>query len=336
MPGNDPFVRHDSQIVVGDETTQGTTVTPTRTPGKIDGETDMPDPSVEWQEERSIAAGAQREITGKEPGRNVYEGGTLPLIPYDGFPIAWLLGADSVTADTGLSAAGAQEADTGTTLHEITVANDPLAVTKTVEATYFGNGGGSDFVRTFAGVAPPTGTISVDNESQLRTELDLMALGVTTGTSPTTGISEDTRSPWLFHDAESDLSIGGTTYARVTNFEWEVTTNLDPRWYIQSSSPEDPFELLWQNLEHSISVSVVPDDKSLFDEVVGRDDSGDANIQFHEPDADERLRFEFTNVGTEEAPHGFPEEGTPEVSLSLIPDSAKVLVEDTSETSAYV
>lgn len=336
MPGNDPLVRHDSQIVVGSESTQGTTVTPDREPGKIDGETDMPDPSVEWQEERSIAVGASRELSGKEPGRNVYEGGTLPLIPFDGMPIAWLLGADSVQTDTGLSSAGAEEADTGTTLHTITVLNAALAATKTVEATYFGHGGGSDFVRTFAGCAPPTGTISVDNESQLRTELDLMALGVTTGTSPTTGISGDTRNPWLFDDAESDLSIGGTSYARVTNFEWEVTTNLDPKYYIESTSAPDPFELLNQNIEHSINVSVIPDDQSLFDEVTGRDDSGDANIQFHEPTADERLRFEFTNVGTEEAPHSFPEEGSPEVGLSLIPDSATVKVEDTVETAAYV
>lgn len=336
MPGNDPFVRHDSQIVVGDETSQGTDVTPTRGVGKVTGETELPDPSVEWQENRSITAGSSRELSGKQPGRTVYEGGTLPVIPRDGYPIAWLLGADSVTADTGLTSAGATESDTGTTLHTITVSNDPLAVTKTVEATYFGHGGGSDFVRTFAGAAPPTGTISVDNESELQVDLDLMALDVTTGSTPTTGITEDTRDPWLFHDAESDLSIGGTSYARVTNFEWEVTTNLDPRYYIQSSNPEKPYEMLWQNLEHSITVDVVPDDQSLYDEVTGRDDSGDATIQFHEPNADERLRFEFTNVGTEEAPHGIPEEGTPEVSLSLIPDSAQVLVEDTQATSAYV
>jgi len=336
MPGNDPFVRHDSQIVVGDETTQGTAVTPTRGVGKINGETEMPDPSIEWQENRSITAGASRELSGKQPGRTVYEGGTLPVIPRDGYPIAWLLGNDVVTADTGLTSGGSTEADTGTTLHEITVSNAPLAATKTVEATYFGHGGGSDFVRTFEGAAPPTGEISVDNENELQVDLDLMALGVTTGSSPTTGISEDTRDPWLFHDAESDLSIAGTTYARITDFSWEVTTNLDPRWYIQSSNPEDPFELLQQNIEHSISVTVTPDDDSLYQDVIGRDDSGDANIQFHEPNADERLRFEFTNVGTEEAGHPFPEEGSPEVTVELIPDSAKVLVEDTVETAAYV
>jgi len=336
MPGNDPFVRHDSQIVVGNETTQGTAVTPTRTFGIIDGETDMPDPEVEWQDERSISAGAQRELTGKEPGRNVYDGGSLPILPVDGYTIAWLLGADSVTSDTGLDASGSTTSDTGTTLHTITVDNSPKPSTKTIEATYFGNGGASDFVRTFTGAAPPTGTISVDNESQLRTELDVMALGVTPGTTPTTGISDDTRSPWLFHDTESNLSIGGTTYARVTNFEWEVTTNVDPRWYIQSASPEDPYELLWQNVEHSVTVTVVPDDDSLFQEVIGRDDSGDATIQFHEPDADERLRFEFANVGTSTADHKYPEEGNPEVEVDLTPNSAQVLVEDTVGAAAYV
>lgn len=336
MPGNAPFVRHDSQIVVGDEDEQGDSATPTRTIGRLDGDTDMPDPSIEWQEERSISAGASRELTGKQAGRNVYEGGSLPILPHDGFPIAWLLGKDEVEEDTGLTESGSTETDEGTTLHTITVSNAALPPTKTVEATYFGKGGGDDFVRTFAGCAPPTGSIQVDNEGQIRTELDLMALGVDTGTSATTGISEDDRDPWLFHDTESNLSIAGTEYARITNFEWEVTTELEARWYIQNSDPEDPFELLYQNAEHSITVDVTPDDKSLFDDVVGRDDSGDAHIQFHKPGADERLRFEFGNVGTEDADHPYPEEGSPDVTLNLIPNTAKVLVEDTETSEAYV
>ena len=63
----------------------------------------------------------------------------------------------------------------------------------------------------------------------------------------------------------------------------------------------------------------MPSDESLFESVVGRDDSGEANIEFTKPDGS-TLDFNFEEVGTEEAPHDFPDEGTPEVSLSLLPN----------------
>lgn len=335
MPGNDPFKREDSQIVVGVESTQGSAVTPTREIGKIEGDTDMPDPEIDWQEERAIGAGSSRELTGKEPGQNTYEGGSLPVTPFDGFPIALLLGADAVTADTGLDSAGAEVADTGTTLHTMTVNESKKPPTITTEATYFGRGGGSDFVRTFEGMTPPSGTISTDNEGRLTVEMDMLAMGVSTGTAETT-VSEDTRDPWLFDDAESNLSLFGTSYARVTDFELEISANANPRHYIHSGTAADPFEVLNNNIEYSLSATIVPDDTSLYSELTGRTEAGSGSIQFHEPNADERLRFELTNIGLESAGHPYPEDGAPEVDASIMPESITVKAEDTVETAAYV
>lgn len=333
-----PYVRHDSQIVVGVESTQGTPVTPTRTFGKIDGDTDLPDPEVDWQEERSISASASRMPSGKYPGQNVYEGGSVPIHPVDGFPFALLLGNDTVTADTGLDSTGSEVAETGTTLHTITVADGKLPPTITIEATYFGRDGGSDFVRTFEGATPPSGTVSVDNEGRLQTELDMVAMGVDpnpVGTGPAS-VSEDTRDPWLFHDTESDLSLLGTSYARVEDFEWELGTNAEPKHYLNSSSAEDPYEVLYGNAEPSLSASITPTDGGLYQDLVGRSDAGNASIQFHRPGSDERLLFDFTNIGIEEAPVPMPEEGDPSIDVSILYDDITVKVEDTQETSAYV
>lgn len=336
MPGNPPYVRHDSQIVVTTESTQGTTETPTRTLGKVEGDVDLMDPTVNWLEERSISTGGSRELTGKQAGQNVYDGGSLPVIPIDGYPLAFLLGSDTVTADTGLDSSGAEVSDTGTTLHTITPTAAPVAPSMTLEAAYFGHDGGSDFVRTFGGATPPTGTIQVDNESKLSVDMDMLAMNVATGSSPTTGISEDARDPWIFTDAESDLSIAGTTYARVTNWEHEITTNAEARHYIQSATPEDPFEILLQNLEYQVTATIVPDDDSLYQELVGRDDAGDMNIQFNRASSDERLRFEYGSIGLEEAGHPIPEEGSPEVEVTILPNTTTIKVEDTQATSAYV
>lgn len=330
-----PYVRHDSQIAVGLETTQGSAVTPSRTFGKINGDTDLPDPEVDWQEERSISGAASRMPTAKYPGQNVYEGGSVPIHPVDGFPIALFLGADSTTADTGLDSTGSEVSDTGTTLHTITPADGKIPPTLTIEAAYYGRDGGNDFVRTFTGATPGSGTVSVDNEGRLTTDLDMVAMGVSTGSTPTS-ISEDTRDPWMFHDTESDLSIAGTSYARVDEFEWELGTNAEPKHYLNSSSAQDPFEVLYGNAEPSLSASITPVDDSLYQELRGRSDAGSASIQFYRASSDERLLFEFGSVGFEETPVPMPEEGDPSIDVSILFDDVTVKVEDTQTSSAYV
>ena len=304
MSTTPPYVRHDAQIAVGLETNHGEPVTPDRNLGKIVEAGDMPDPTVEWLEERSINAGG-RELTGKEPGRNTYDGGSLTVLPVDEFPFEYVLGTDA-DAD-GI----------------ISVSNDPLPRTLTVEATYFGAGGSDDFVRTFEGNAPDTATIAVDNESQLTLSIDFVAQGVTTGTT-STDVGEATGSPWLFHDANSNLTLAGTEYARITDFEWEISNNIDPRYYIHADNAEDPYEAPYGNAAHAVSVTANPEDSSLFDQLVGRDDAGSASIAFQRPDG-ATLEFEYDNVGIEEAPHPFPDEGTPEVSLALTPNAGRVV-----------
>lgn len=309
--GDYPFVRHDAQIAVGREDEHGEQVTPDRTLGKITEAGDMPDPEIEWQEERTIS-NRGRELSGKEAGRNTYDGGSLTVLPVDEFPFEFLFGSELTDG-------------------VIDVANAALPSTLTVEAAYFGAGTDDDFVRTFVGNAPESGTIQVDNESQLQIDFDFQAQGVTTGTSPTS-VGEATGEVFMFHDAESFFTFNGTEYARVTDFEWELSNNLDPRWYIQPNDPEDPYEIHYGNAGHTITVDVVPVDDSLFEELIGRDDSGDASIAFETP-GNKRLDFKFENVGTESAPHSMPDEGSPEVTLSLIPDTGYVEYDpDTSST----
>jgi len=58
--------------------------------------------------------------------------------------------------------------------------------------------------------------------------------------------------------------------------------------------------------------------------LIGRDDSGSASIAFEKPNG-ARLEFEYDEVGTAEAPHAFPDEGSPEVGLSLTPNAGRVV-----------
>lgn len=322
----DPYVRHDSQILVGVESDQGTAASVTRTLGKIDGETELPDPTVEWLEERSISGGASRELTGKYPGQNTYDGGTLPVVPVDGFPLALAFGNDET---------GGSETDGDGTEHKIDVLDAKKPPSVTIEATYFGRGSGDDFVRTFAGGVPPGVTLSVDNEGRLTTDLDMLAMGVTTGTSPTTGVGPDNRNPWIFDDVESDLSLFGNSYARVTDFEHELTTNADPRHYISQASGRDPFEVLYANAEHELTATITVTDDSLYQELLNADDAGTGSIQFAKPSG-EVLRYEAGEMGISEAPHSIPEEGANETEVTITPNTATIYVTDTENTDPYV
>jgi len=129
-----PYVRHDSQIAVGLESDQGTTVTPDRTFGYVSGSTDLPDPEVDWLEERSISGGASRELSGKYAGQNTYDGGNAPIFPVDGFPLALAFGNDSVTDDTNVDATGAEVSESGMTCHAIDVFAEAIPPTRTIEA----------------------------------------------------------------------------------------------------------------------------------------------------------------------------------------------------------
>lgn len=306
--GTYPFVRHDAQLAFALEDDHGdenTTEADFRSFGKIVEAGEMPDPEIDWQENRSIDASG-RELSGKEPGQNVYDGGSLTVIPVDEFPFEFLLGEQVGATTTG----------------EIHVSAAPLPMTATVQATYFGHGEDDDFVRTFVGNAPQSGTIQVTNEDELAIDFDFQAQGVSTGATPFS-IDAPDENPWLFLDAESALTIHGTTYARVVDFSWELTNELDPRYYIQPTNPEDPFEIHYGNAAHAITAEIVPVDDSLFEDLLGRDDSGGASIAFERPDG-AKLDFQFQNVGIESAPHDYPDEGAPEVTVALIPDSGHI------------
>jgi len=325
MPGNGPYKGHDSQIVVGVETTQGTTVTPDRHLGKLVEETSHPDPTVNWYEERLI--GGNRELDGKSKGQVVYDGGDYPVLPVDGFPIALLFGNDSVD-------------DTVTPeVHTITPKMDGKPPTTTVEATLYGRGGGSDFVRTFGGVAGMSGEITVDNDSRLQTTLETEALGVSTGTSPTS-VSLPTADPWLFSDISSDFTFAGTTFARLEDFSLSVDNGSDSKHYITSSvDPGDPFEILYGNISYDLSATITVDDDSLYSELINSTAGGvPVNIEFTRSNGD-TLTIDATGANLEEVPHDTPRGDDESVSVeaSIIPESLTVTVEDSNgDGTVYV
>lgn len=335
MPGNVPYKPEQAQLAVATESTQDQAATSGfRLFGYVQEATQLPDPEINWIEERII--GGTREIFNKVEGQNAYEGGSIPITPYDGAPIAYLLGKDSVSVDSDIDG----NSETGTNTHTLTALKDDLPPTQTIEATYkaAASSGADDFVRTFTGAAPQSGEIAVNNEEELAVSLDYIALGVTTGTSQTESPTVPSREPWLFHDVASNLSLFGTSFARVSDFSLSVTNNLEDGRYLEDSEAPDPYELTYGITEYDLSATITVDDDTIYDELVSQSNSSfKAELEFEKPSSGENLRITCEDCDIESAPHELPaEETTVDVDVSIIPESVTIKVEDTEASNTYV
>lgn len=332
-----PQKGHDSRILVGLQSSQRTTVSPTRHLGKIEEETEHPDPEVNWNQEFLIGTG--REMHGKTEGQYLYEGGSYPIIPYDGFPLAVLLGSESFTADTPTA---------GTNTHTLTAAGassgsaTPVPPSLTVEATHLGRGGASDFVRTFNTVVPTSGEISLDNEGRLTTTLDTVAIGVNTGSSPTADPGMPDRNPWLFSDLSSGFTFGGTTVARLEEFTISINQNSSARHYIENTRAPDPYEILYGgrvSYEFTATVTVVDD--TFYSELLNPTVGGvSAGMKFTKANGD-YVDISLSGNNLSEASHPTPrgegaDDDTVQVEMTVIPESLTVEFTDSTSTAGYL
>lgn len=327
MPGFDPFKGHASQIAVGVETEQGTAVAPTRHLGKLDEETEHTDPEINWYDERLI--GGNREVSGRSPGQRSYDGGSYPVILTDALPLAMLFGREDF--------------DSMTNTHTIYPRMDGMPPSMTVEATFYGRGGGADFVRTFDGVTVDSGELGTDNDDRLTCSLETIALGVSTGITPTDVGTVTDADPWIFSDVSSDLSFAGTTFARLQDFSLSVNNNVGARYYITSnvSNRGDPYEILYGNVDYEFTATITIDDSTLYDELVGPTLGGvAANIAFTRSNGD-TLTIDLSGLNIQEAPHSTPrgesaDDETVDVEATMLPQNATITVEDSVSASAVL
>ncbi len=321
----DPYKGEDTQLVVGLESTQGTSVTPTDVLGKVVEDATMPDPEQEWLVQRVIGGG--REIFQQEQGIRTMQGGEIPIVLQNGEPVAYLLGADSVTG-------------TSPSTHTITAKEDGKPPSQTLEAVYYGRGGGADFVRTFQGCVPASGEFSMNEDDELTLSLSYWAMGVSTGTSPTTGVSVPSDNPWLFADASSQLSLFGTTFARFMDFSLSVENNPEEGRYIApdtdhpSGDSRDPYEITYGNAGYELTATIVIEDDALYQELLNPTAGGfQAIIEFNRGGSGDLFRIQCDGCQFTEAPHEIPgESGKVEVEVTAVPNSLTIEVESADGT----
>lgn len=336
MPGNSaPYKSKNTQLAVGHEASQNATVAPDRVPGIVGDAAQMPDPEVDYLEDRVI--GGPRTIFDKRPGQRTYEAGSITVTPQDPWPFAYMFGKETVNIDEDVDG----NTETGKNTHVLEVLNDDVPPTFTTEAVYYApaSSAADDFVRTFGGCAVSSGELSTDNEDQLTVDLDVYAMSVEPGSNPTSGIDVPKQEKWIFSDASSNLNMFDSSFARVTDFSLDLDNGLESKYYIESEQAPDPFEILYNIAEFSMDVTISIDDNSIYTELV-RDPHDQnkftASIDFTRPNGD-TLRVEATGCEIEDAPHEIPEDDqTIDVDVSILPEDVTVYVEDSNSSGAIL
>lgn len=327
----DPYKGEDTQLAVGVEDEQGTAVTPTRTFGKVADDATAPDPEVDWRPTRVIGGG--REIFQKHEGQREYQGGDIPVILIDGAPIAYALGDEEFNEDEDLDGSS----EDGLNTHVLTAKQDGKPPGQTIEAVYYGRGGGDDFVRTFAGCVPNSLELAVNNDDELTGTLSYWAQSVDTGDSPTGSISVQDRNPWLFADITSRLELFDTEFARFEEFSLSIENNLEEGRYIEPDAGRDPFEITYGNLDLDLSATIGIEDDALYQELLDPTSGGfDAILEFERPNED-KLRIECSGCNFNSAPHDIPAESSVvTVEVDMTPEDVEILVEDSHSTEEYL
>lgn len=325
----DPYKGEDTQLAVGVETDQGTSVEPSRVLGKVAEEAQPPDPEQEWMVTRVI--GGTREPFQKHQGQRSYQGGDVPVILQDGAPLAYVLGAESYDDQVTPST------------HTLTAKQDGKPPSQTLEAVYYGRGGGDDFVRTFQGCVPESGELAMNNDDELTLSMSYWAMGVETGSSPTAGISVPDQDPWLFADASSQLSLFGSSFARFQDFTLSISNNPEEGRYIvddgntPSGDARDPYEITYGNAGYELSATLTIEDNSLYNELVSPTAGGfTAEMAFERSNGD-ALTITAEGCNFADGAHPIPgESGKVEVEVTMTPESLTIVVEDSNSSASYL
>lgn len=325
----DPYKGEDTQLAVGTESSQGTAVSPTRSLGKVVEEATMPDPEQNWIVQRVI--GGDREVFAQEQGQREMQGGEIPVVLTDGAPVAYVLGSDSVSGTAAPYT------------HTLTAKQDAKPPSQTIEAVYYGRGGGTDFVRTFQGCVPNSAELSMNNDDELTCSMSYWAMGAGTGTAPTTGISVPSQTPWLFSDATSQLTMFATTFARFQDWTLTIENNLEEGRYIAPAADHptgdarDPFEITYGNADYELSTTLNVEDAALYEELLNPTAGGfTATLEFQRGGSGHLFKIEATGCQITEGEHPIPgESGKIEVEATIVPESLTVTVES-SDSTAWV
>lgn len=143
--------------------------------------------------------------------------------------------------------------------------------------------GGSTFLRYFTGVYVDSLRLKGEEKGTLVAEENWIAMDAIKSANAVSAVTVATDDPWRFCNA--DLTIFGSSFARLLAFDIEIKNNLTPHHYYNSTAACKPYEIVQGGVDISAKLTVVPTDTTVWDEI-GSDTGFDFNIAFTRMAAD--------------------------------------------------
>jgi hypothetical protein len=280
------------------------------------GAVDLPDPELEWIQDRRVGSG--REVALSTQGKYVNHGSISGRLRVPR-PLFYALGQDSV--------AGAVAPFT----HTMTVASKlPSFIGEaTLEDT-------ADFVRYYRGCKLNSLKLTGGIEEPLIAEAEIYCTQPDDASpNPKSTVVYDSNTGnfnsgegYMFN--EGSLSYLGMQFASVQDFEYTITNNLIEKYYF---TPEAdalfPQEIFEGNADHELNITVRPEDKQLFTELLSPTSGGATLVlSFTRTASNDTLTLTFTGCRQKTAPHPLPEENPLEVEVNILPESVTAVSVD--------
>lgn len=223
----------------------------------------LPDPVVDFQPIWTLGTASKRNWYVAYKGKLALAGS---------IPDIWLLNGNPIYLPIGACVtSGAGPSYTHTISEAVTLGSFAL------HATYTDSAGTVALMRRYLGGKVNRATFEAAEGDYLKMGIDEMVFVNLTndqagepyyaaGVADIT-VSYPTTQPYLF--SYGTLSLGGTTFARIRNFRLEVSNNLEPKYYVNTTAPSQlPYEYREGHKEYRMACQIDLEDAALYKELV--------------------------------------------------------------------
>lgn len=324
---------------------------------------EFPDPKVEVINVTNIGNGREKIYT-TVLGKKDYEG-TISLVPTEPKHLRWAFGDVTITGTNSTTktatykpvkkahlpgieldvvskdSPGARRLFRGTVMKslEISAEMGGLVEAEIGVASMIGFTINATDPLDPAGYAAATVTNSTDSGSPAGT--GVVSYGDTPFPYNTSPVSNELR-PYIFGDVQIKLLAGGVVFCPAKSARIGIDNNILIQHYLCRTSGREPSDIIAQMPSFTAEVTILPEDRRVLNELysgtVVFDMEMEATQLSSESGKNVIMRITAKDCFIESAPHGAPDDGPVEVTVTLHPRTITYFIQDertTVNTSEY-
>jgi Phage tail tube protein len=226
----------------------------------------MPDPNINWASFWGMSNSSNRNWSITYPGPISLTGSIGDIILLDGRALMYAIG---------------NSVDSGGPTYVHTISEAVTLPSFALHLTEYGSDGSVQLMRRYLGGKVNRASIKASEGDYLKYSLDeIDFIGLehnisspsnlpfySAGVTDPSGLVYPSTQPYLF--SYGTMSLDGTTFARLRNFNLSISNSLDAKYYVQSASGSLlPYEYREGQRQYQLSCQIDINDTSLYRELV--------------------------------------------------------------------